>query len=440
MNETNKTPVRFLVPSIIGVILFLIPIQTSDGMMLIINIIINKTKELMGDALLPFVLLVLTFSAICSLIGFWKKDLFKGYWARLFNVNIIDLIIRITAAILAYLIYFKIGPEHIWSDDTGGMILKDVVSNLIPFFLWAGIFLPFLTEFGLMEFIGKLMMPIMKPIFNLPGRAAVNVIWVGSGSMDIVLTNREYEKGYYTKKEAVAIATGFSKVSIAIVALLCSFINMTSYFLTIYFFCIVLGLIINMIMIRIPPIRNMENSYFRNLSKEELSETVPKDSTLLKYAFNSALSRAQKPKENLIISGLKITGDIWFTLEPVVLTIGTIATIIVNYTSVIYYLSIPFAWILNLLGIPEATLAGQSIFLGFIDVFLPFVTGGAITSPMTKFILSVVCILQVIYMTETGPLLLKLKMGLRFKHIIAIFLLRTILALLLITPIAYLLF
>jgi nucleoside recognition membrane protein YjiH len=123
-----------------------------------------------------------------------------------------------------------------------------------------------------------------------------------------------------------------------------------------------------------------------------------------------------------------------------VLTIGTLATIVVEYTSIVSHLSMPLGWLVGLLGLPEAAAAGESILLGFVDVFLPFITGGAIVAPITKFVIAVVCVLQIIYITETGPLLLKIKLGLKFHHIVIIFLMRTVMALLLATPVAYLLF
>jgi len=441
--KISKTQfIKFLFPSLLGIIIFLVPVHTSNGMSLIINLIIDKTKQIMGGALVPFVVAVLTFSAVCSLIGYLKKDIFKGYMGRLFTVNLFDCLIRILSAVISYSIVFKAGPEFIWSDDTGTMMMYSVVANLIPFFLWAGLFLPFLTEFGLMEFIGNLMRPIMRPIFKIPGRAAVNcaVAWVGSGTMGIVLTNKQYEDGYYTTREAISISTGFSIASIAIVSLLCSILDMTPYFPLIYICCVVIGLLMNVIMIRIPPISRKSNEYLPSALRQDISEKTPEKRSNIGYALESAMKRAGAPKGNLLLSGLKVTGDVWFTLEPVVLAVGTVATIIISYTPIVKYLAIPLMWIINALGIPEAAAASQSMLLGFVDVFLPFITGGSITSLMTKFVLSVVCCLQIIYITETGPLLLKLKMNLKFWDILCIFFLRTIIALLLVTPIAYIIF
>ena len=100
----------------------------------------------------------------------------------------------------------------------------------------------------------------------------------------------------------------------------------------------------------------------------------------------------------------------------------------------------PLAWLMQIFGIAEAAAAAQRILLGFIDVFLPFIAGGAIASASTKFIVAVVCILQIIFISETGPLLLKVDFDLGFLDIVLLFLMRTVVALLLVMPVAFLLF
>ena len=61
----------------------------------------------------------------------------------------------------------------------------------------------------------------------------------------------------------------------------------------------------------------------------------------------------------------------WFVILPVVMSIGTIATIIANYTPVFEIIGKPFVPVLELLQIPEAHKASQTILIGFADMFLP---------------------------------------------------------------------
>ena len=59
----------------------------------------------------------------------------------------------------------------------------------------------------------------------------------------------------------------------------------------------------------------------------------------------------------------------WFVILPVVMSIGTIATIIANYTPIFEIVGKPFVPFLELLQIPEASHASQTILIGFADMF-----------------------------------------------------------------------
>ena len=76
--------------------------------------------------------------------------------------------------------------------------------------------LPLLLNFGLLEFFGTMMVKVMRPVFKLPGRSSIDALtsWIGDGTIGVLLTSKQYEEGFYTKKEAAIIGTTFSVVSI----------------------------------------------------------------------------------------------------------------------------------------------------------------------------------------------------------------------------------
>src|SRR5699024_1229724 len=134
---------------------------------------------------------------------------------ELFYVSHIAFLIMYIRFIIKKLVVVKIRPEEIYSEDTGTNIL-DLVKTLIAIFLFAGYVLPLLLDFGLLELFGIIMKKIMRPIFTLPGRSSIDslVSWLGDGTIGVMLTNKQYEEGYYTKREAAVIGTTFSLVSI----------------------------------------------------------------------------------------------------------------------------------------------------------------------------------------------------------------------------------
>ena len=90
-----------------------------------------------------------------------------------------------------------------------------------------------LIDYGLLDFIGALLIRFMRPIFNLPGRSALNCIasWLGDGSIGVLMTSKQYEEGFYSKREATVVATTFSAVSITFCLVVISQVDLAHMFL-----------------------------------------------------------------------------------------------------------------------------------------------------------------------------------------------------------------
>src|SRR5699024_5349909 len=75
-------------------------------------------------------------------------------------------------------------------------------------------------------------------------------------------------------------------------------------------------------------------------------------------------------------------------------------------TPVFQWLGMPFIPLLELMQVPYATEASETILIGFADMFLPSVVGASIESEMTRFIIAALSVTQLIYMSEVGGVLL----------------------------------
>ena len=78
--------------------------------------------------------------------------------------------------------------------------------------------------------------------------------------------------------------------------------------------------------------------------------------------------------------------------------------------------------------------------VGFADMFLPSILGAGIESEMTRFVIAVVSVTQLIYMSEVGGLILGTKIPLKFLDLVIIFLLRTLISLPIAALMAHLIF
>ena len=149
----------------------------------------------------------------------------------------------------------NIGPEMIKSEDTGGLVFSSLLPTLVAVFLFAAIFLPLLMEYGLLELLGPIFRPIMRPLFTLPGRSTVdNLASFIGGTVGVLITSRQYGEGYYSRREATVISTTFSVVSITF-AIVAETIRMQDQFFYFYLTVVISCLIAAMIMPRIWPLK-----------------------------------------------------------------------------------------------------------------------------------------------------------------------------------------
>ncbi len=439
----------FLIPSILGVILFMIPLKLTGDW----KVPIATLADLLSGFVAPIMPWTATIALIIAAIGsviflFINIDGKKpGFVVNLFKVSVFWTITRVVGAILAICVVLQIGPEAIWNENTGGLLLSEdgLVTFLFTIFLFAGLLLPLLLNFGLLEFFGTMMVKVMRPLFKLPGRSAIDALtsWVGDGTIGVLLTSKQYEEGYYTRKEAAIIGTTFSVVSITFSIVIIEEVGLGSYFLPYYGTVILTGLILAVIMPRIYPLKHKGNEYIDGRPFTGDEEKLPEGYSTVSHGLENALAKANANRSftKTVGEGLKNVLDMWIGVIPVVMAFGTIALILAEYTSVFTILGKPFEPILALLNIPEAADAAQLMVVGFTDMFLPVILAdGLITSELTLFVVATISVTQLIFLAEVGGLLLGSKIPVNFFDLVMIFLLRTLIALPIVAGVAHLLF
>jgi nucleoside recognition membrane protein YjiH len=149
-----STWLLFLLPSIAGVILFMIPLKFGEEW----KVPIAKLADMLSGVVAPIMPWVATIVLIIAALGsvillFTKKDGTKpSFIVGLFKVSLFWTIVRVVGAIFAVLVILKLGPEPIWNENTGGLLLSSdgLVTFLFTIFLFAGLLLPLLLNFGLL--------------------------------------------------------------------------------------------------------------------------------------------------------------------------------------------------------------------------------------------------------------------------------------------------
>ncbi|TWT05353.1 YjiH family protein [Planococcus sp. CPCC 101016] len=426
---------KFLIPSIIGALLFLCPISYNGEVTIGVGILASFLLSTFGEVIPAFIVILLGFSAIASLAATAIKPAFvrnSPFLRATFINGPFGLIVRVLAFAFGIMAFYEIGPEAIASRNTGGVVLYDLAPVLLTWFLFAGILLPLLVEFGLMEFVGTLVNKIMRPVFTLPGRSSIDAMasWMGAAPVGVLVTMKQYDEGYYTQREASVIATTFSIASVAFSLVVANVVGIGHLFLPFYLAVSVACLVAAVIMPRIPPLSRKTDEYYAPVGKQ-IDDAIPEGVSVFKWGYDEARRKAAgaaSPKR-LAQIGIETVLDIWLALIPLVMALGTVALIVAEYTPLFQIISYPLIPVLTLMGLPEAAAAAPTFLVGFADMFLPAVLGSGIESELTRFVLAGVSLTQIIYMSEIGILILRSNIPVKFWELAVIFVLRTIITL-----------
>ncbi|MDC0221852.1 YjiH family protein [Gammaproteobacteria bacterium] len=429
-----KNWILFLIPSGIGVLFFLTPIvidgQITIGMAYVGDLFINNFQLQLSQLAGIFIVSSVLFSFLFAINKRAKKKL---HWlSDHLTLHPFWFTMRMFGAIAAVAYLFQVGPEFLTGVATSGTTLGNLIPITMTYLGIGAVFLPLLVDFGLMELVGVMLSRIFDRVFGLPGRSAIDAMasWMGSGPVGVFITSQQYERGFYTAREAAVICTNFSVVSVSFSLVVIEYIGLGHLFVPYYLSVIGIGFIAALITPRLPPLNRIADNFIDG-NPAKGSRTYEPGVRLLPVALNQALDRAANaPSSRELVQRVgRNVSEIWLSLIPVVMGLGTTALILAEYTPVFTWLGAPIAPILNLFQLEEAQAAAPLILVGFTDMYLPALVGVNINSELTRFVVATVSVTQLIYMSEVGALIIKSKIPLGFINVAQIFILRTLISL-----------
>ncbi|MBG9449496.1 membrane protein [Cytobacillus firmus] len=434
---------KFIIPSLIGSLLFLVPVKFQGDVTIGVGILASLLGKAFSEQMPAIIIFILGLSVFLSILAKTAKPVFildNKFLKGLFDTGKFGLTMRVLGFAVGIMTFFEIGPEFIWSRNTGGVVLYDLAPVLLTWFLFAGILLPLLVEFGLMEFIGALVQKFMRPLFTLPGRSSIDCLasWMGAGTVGVLVTTKQYDEGFYTKREAAVIATTFSIASVAFSLVVANVVGLGHLFIPFYLTVSAACVVAALIMPRIPPLSRKPDTYYEPVG-QQIDETIPEGVSKVKWGWEQAIDKARNapgPKK-LLTNGIETVLDIWMGLIPLVMSLGAAALIIAEYTPAFKFISYPLIPVLEFMQLPEAGAAAQTMLVGFADMFLPAVIGSGIESELTRFVVAGLSLTQLVYMSEIGILILRSNIPLSFMDLFVIFIQRTIITLPVIVLIAH---
>lgn len=429
--KINNT-LKFILFSTIGVLLFLTPIEFDGNTTILLAVLTAEVRAPFEGYILEIIVSVVILSALAS--GWYQ--LFKPAIAttntslRLISkTSFIWFLMRLLGATFAVMVYFQVGPEMVWGKANGFTVFTEIGATIFFIITVACFLMPFLTEFGFMEFIGTLVSKPFGKLFKLPGRSAIDALasFLTSSNVGLLITISQYDRGYYTTRQAASVAVNFSVVSISFSLLIATVSGIEHIFFSWYISIFIACVICAIILVRIPPLSNLNDDYI-NKGKQE--DVLKVEGSMMTRAFKLASIRAANAP-----SAAKIFMNSWHSAISVIfgviapsMAIGTMTIILLNNTPLFNILSYPILMLLELFNFPEAGRAAPGMIIGFLDQFMPAIVASGIKNEMVKFVLAGLAVTQLIYMSEVGLIILRSSLPLKLRHLFLIFLMRSIIS------------
>lgn len=423
--KSNRTAAaaKFILCSALGIFMFFISVTYNGKSTIPLDHLTTIIRGLLGDYQKYVVLVVI---AVGAIMPFVKKTWNKS------TQNIVFSVFKVIGLICAIMYVFGLGPAELHENpDLFPFLFVTLCCSLCFLIPIGAVFLSFLTDYGLMEFVAVFLQPVMRKVWKTPGRSAIDAVasFVGSYSLALLITDRLYQEGRYNKKEAFIIATGFSTVSTTFMVVVAKTLNLMDRWNFYFWSTLVITFVVTAIVARIYPTSKVPNEYMEGVTPQP-EETVTKDR--FKVAVDDALTAAEN-------SG-SIAANVWRNTKdglrmvsnilPTIMSIGLLGMLIALFTPVfdiIGYIFYPFTAVVQL---PEALVAAQALATTIAEMFLPaaFVVEAALA---TRYVVAVVCISELLFFSAVIPCILSTKIPVTIPQILVLWVERVILSILL---------
>lgn len=429
--DKGKDMWKFYVFSIIGIILFFIPIQIGKDNTILVDHIHLGIRSLLGDLPAYYALIIIIIGAILPVI---RMDFKKSF------TDCVLVIFKLLGAVIGIMYVFKIGPKLLFDKDYGPFLFDKLMLPLSVLIPVGAIALSFLVGYGLLEFIGVLMQPIMRPIFKTPGKSAVDAVasFVGSYSLGLLITNRVYKDGMYNKKEAVIIATGFSTVSATFMVIVARTLDLMGHWNLFFWSTLIITFVVTAISAHLPPISRESEAYYNNQEGQKESKVK---GNYMKAAYDEAKKQSYQSLTLFKNIGLNLKDGVEMTMAilPSILSIGFLGLILANFTPIIDWLSYIFYPFIYIFPIDDKPLLAKASMISIIEMFLPslLVVKAAIE---VKFVVAITSISAIIFFSALIPCILATDIKIPIWKLVVIWFIRVALTLLIAIPLSLLIF
>ena len=418
--KSGSNIAKFFILNLIGIFMFFITITVGGKESIPVDHIVTYIRSIPMFETIYGTAIVLIGAVLPFIRKSWNKD----------KVTMVFSLLKLMAIPFMIMWLMQAGPARWFDSDMMPFIYNKVVQPVTCLVPVGAVFLSFLINYGLMEFIGVFMKPIMRPIWKTPGRSAVDAVasFVGSYSVGLLITNRVYKEGFYSTKEACIIATGFSTVSATFMVVVAKTLGLMDHWNVYFWSTLIITFLVTAITTRIYPLSKKPDTGYQgmNIIPEPIAERG-----ILTTAWEEGLAACEKApsigtgiKQNFI-DGLNMA----LGIGPSLMSVGFLGLLIAEYTpifSIIGYIFMPFAMLVGF-G-PESAMLGEACAISLAEMFLPanIVAGASLPA---QYVTAIMCVAEVLFFSASIPCVMGTDIDISIKDIIIVWVERVILSL-----------
>lgn len=396
------TKLKFYICSIIGILFFFVEFTVNGSKSIPLALLGSFITGNFGT-IIGYV------SVLFALIGIVQVCMRPKFFFRNFTASFFTCC-RIIGGVLIAFAVFNFGPEFLLQPTLLPSLKTNAIYSLVVYVIIATAMLPFVLKSGLVDFVGVLLRPIMRPVFKVPGRSVVIALtaYFGSAMVGIVTIDEEYKKGKFTTFEACALSTGWATMAISFMVILTRIGGMLNYWGWYLLTTTVVLAVLHIILCRIYPLSKLPNTTYENMPYEE--EPVAKGN-LLKLALFEAYSQSEKSsnifKEMWL--GVKSGCSVISGVAGSTMVLGTCGLLVFYFTPVftwLGYLFWPFAFIAR---IPDIANVMQGAIACIAELVTPAIIAAGSAHFVTRLVLITLPITGIIGLTMTVPTFMNTK-------------------------------
>lgn len=421
--HSRFTVIKLLLPSLLGILIFFVPITLNDRTTIALDHMVTGARSLLGEGSGLYAMAMIIAGGFYPLLnGTWRESLTSSVFTALKLIGILVAGMALTGW----------GPAFLHTPDMLPFLFDKLVIPVGLIVPIGAVFLALLIGFGLLELIGVLVQPVMRPIWRTPGRSAIDAVasFVGSYSIGLLITNRVYIAGQYSAREAAIIATGFSTVSATFMIIVAKTLDLMSVWNTYFWLTLLITFVVTAITVRLPPLASMDDA-------SEDGEPLAEPGKRFVTAWRTGLDVAAKAPTLQASVALNFKEGLLMAISilPSIMSVGLAGLLVAKYTPFFEWLGWLFYPFVAIWGLEEASQLAQAAAAGLAEMFLPALLMSD-ADFVTRFAAGVVSVSAVLFFSASIPCILSTRIPLSVGRIVIIWFLRVALSLLLAVPTA----